>query len=427
VERSGRGTSSGAGMGRHPRGGLPARAALIQERDRLRDELASIEALNRATFEAALDALVTMDAEGRILDVNPAAEALFGYARDDVIGRRVGDTIVPPTLRDAHRVGLARFVATGESRVLGTRIELTAMRANGEEFPVELAITKLDLPGPPVFAASIRDRSAPLALAHEQALLQQRLEDRARTLEQVVEDLHRADEQRRTLLGQLVWAEEKERRTIAEGIHDDSIQKMTAVGIRLSALRRLLEDETQLVAVEQISETVAEAIARLRLLLFELHPRSLETGTLVDAIREYLDLSFGGSGLACTLDASVDEPLPPVIRTTAYRIVQEALANVRKHSGAEHVEIALNPSDGGLYGRVRDDGVGVGERADTDLPGHMGLAAMRERAERAGGWARVGPAEAGGTLVEFWLPTDLGQPAEDGRGASSKIVSTTAE
>jgi PAS domain-containing protein len=83
VETTGRRTGSGAGAGRHGRGtGLPARAALIAERDRLRDQLASSEALARAMFEAALDAVVTMDADGRILDLNPAAERMFGYTRD---------------------------------------------------------------------------------------------------------------------------------------------------------------------------------------------------------------------------------------------------------------------------------------------------------------------------------------------------------
>jgi len=84
--------------------------------------------------------------------------------------------------------------------------------------------------------------------------------------------------------------------------------------------------------------------------------------------------------------------------------VQEALANVRKHASAENVTIQLDPRDDGVYGRVWDDGVGIATGDEPSAPGHIGLVAMRDRAERLGGWARVSPAEDDGTVVEFWLP-----------------------
>jgi PAS domain S-box-containing protein len=242
-----------------------------------------------------------------------------------------------------------------------------------------------------------------LAIALEQSRLRERLEERVRVSEALVEDLRRTDDERRRLLGQVVAAEEKERRAIAEGIHDDSIQRMTAVGIRLNSLRRKIVDEEQVAVVDQIAEAVSGSISRLRLLLFELHPRSLETGRLGDAIREYLELSDGGSGFQYQFEDRIERLLSPVVRTTAYRIVQEALANCRKHSQAERVWIVLEPRDGGVAGRVEDDGVGIGEIVD-EHPGHLGLPAMRERAERLGGWALVTPRAGGGTVVEFWLP-----------------------
>ncbi len=119
------------------------------------------EAHASAVLRAILDVVVTIDHRGRVLEFNRAAEQLFGYRREDVLGRELAGLIVPVASRDAHRRGLARWAddapAEAAGSMLGRRIEVTARNARGEEFPVELAITRLDLPGPPIFTASIRD------------------------------------------------------------------------------------------------------------------------------------------------------------------------------------------------------------------------------------------------------------------------------
>ncbi len=111
-------------------------------------------------LEAALDAIVAMDADGNVVEWNAAAETTFGYTRDEVIGARMGDLIVPEHLREAHRKGLARYLETGEARVMGQRLELPAIRKDGTEFPVELTITQVGLAGPPMFMGHVRDISA---------------------------------------------------------------------------------------------------------------------------------------------------------------------------------------------------------------------------------------------------------------------------
>ena len=110
-----------------------------------------------AILEGALDCIVTIDHRGLVLDFNPAAERTFGYRRADVVGRPMVDLIVPPAMRDAHRRGFARYLETGEAHVIGRRIELTAMRADGSEFPVELAISRVEGSMPPVFTGFLRD------------------------------------------------------------------------------------------------------------------------------------------------------------------------------------------------------------------------------------------------------------------------------
>jgi PAS domain S-box-containing protein len=120
-------------------------------------DLTRSAARTAAMMDTALDCIIVMDHDGRIVEFNPAAERTFGYARADVVGRPLADAIVPPSRRAAHVAGLRHYLATGESRFLGQRIEVVAMRAGGEEFPVELAITPIVNDGHPIFTAYLRD------------------------------------------------------------------------------------------------------------------------------------------------------------------------------------------------------------------------------------------------------------------------------
>ncbi|HMG95397.1 MAG TPA: PAS domain S-box protein, partial [Gemmatimonadaceae bacterium] len=119
--------------------------------------LGQSEARKAAILDSALDCILTIDHEGCITEFNPAAERTFGFNRNDVLGKELADVIVPPSLREQHRRGFARYLATGEARVLGRRVEMTAVRSDGSEFPVELTITRIPLDGPPSFTGYLRD------------------------------------------------------------------------------------------------------------------------------------------------------------------------------------------------------------------------------------------------------------------------------
>ena len=121
------------------------------------------EAHARAILDAALDAVITIDHHGFVLEFNRAAELAFGYLKADVVGLELAELIVPPEFREAHRTALARWTGDGSSPgaggLLGRRIEISAMRSDDSVFPVELAISRVDVPGPPIFTACIRDLS----------------------------------------------------------------------------------------------------------------------------------------------------------------------------------------------------------------------------------------------------------------------------
>ena len=122
-----------------------------------RDPHERLEALNRAILDSALDCIITMDAHGLVREFNPAAERVFGFTREEVIGRELASLIVPPRMRERHREGLARYLQTGSGPVLGRRIEIEALRNDGTEILVELAITPFQIDGAPLFTAYLRD------------------------------------------------------------------------------------------------------------------------------------------------------------------------------------------------------------------------------------------------------------------------------
>jgi PAS domain S-box-containing protein len=239
---------------------------------------------------------------------------------------------------------------------------------------------------------------------------------------------------RHTLLARLVQAQEEERRRIASDVHDDSIQKMAAVGIRLEALRKRTADPDARRSIDELHRAVRLSIARLRRLLFELRPPSLDREGLATALREHLQQAGSEGGFAFTLRNGLHREPSTEVRTIAYRIAQEALTNVRKHARARRVSVELEQRDAGFAVRIRDDGRGFADPdTESGRPGHRGLATMRERAEMAGGWLAIesavrdaadapiapsrdagaddesGEDAAGGTTVEFWLPFDDGR------------------
>jgi PAS domain S-box-containing protein len=145
---------------RHPDGGVRGWVGMntdITERKRAEQALRESEALKGAVLNAALDCIITMDSTGRITEFNPAAERTFGRRRGEVLGRPLAETIIPPAMREAHRAGFERFQRTRQSSLLGKRVEMTAVRANGGEFPVELSIVAIPDVEPPLFAGFLRD------------------------------------------------------------------------------------------------------------------------------------------------------------------------------------------------------------------------------------------------------------------------------
>lgn len=128
-----------------------------QLKKRVTNPAATLEALNRIFLDSALDCIITMDASGRVREFNPAAERVFGFTRDEAIGKELAELIIPPRNRERHRQGLARYLKTGEGPLLGKLIEIEALRRDGAEIWVQLAISVIEVEGSPIFTAYLRD------------------------------------------------------------------------------------------------------------------------------------------------------------------------------------------------------------------------------------------------------------------------------
>ena len=132
---------------------------ITQQRE-IAANLEASEARKAAILETALDCIIAIDENSYITEWNPAAEKTFGYGRDEAIGQILPELIIPPSLREAHFNGMENYLRTGEGAVLGQRIEVPALHADGHEFPIELSITRIEGAGPPLFTAYLRDISA---------------------------------------------------------------------------------------------------------------------------------------------------------------------------------------------------------------------------------------------------------------------------
>ena len=129
----------------------------LQQRDRTLDPAGTLEALSRTFLDSALDCIITMDASGRVQEFNPASERVFGFSRGEAVGKELAELIIPPRLRERHRQGLARYLKTGEGPLIGKLIEIEALRRDGSEIMVALAINATQVNGSPIFTAYLRD------------------------------------------------------------------------------------------------------------------------------------------------------------------------------------------------------------------------------------------------------------------------------
>jgi PAS domain S-box-containing protein len=327
------------------------------------------EERNRAMLAAALDAVIAIDHRGTVLEFNPAAERTFGYEADQVIGQDMADLIVPPSLRERHRAGLARYLVTGDGPVLDQRVEITGMRSDGSEFPVELTITRIDLPGPPTFTGYVRD----------------------------ITDRTRQQAELKASRARMVQAADDARRRLERDLHDGAQQRLVglALDLRLARSRMSSKPDEAARLLEEATEELAAATSELRELARGIHPAVLTEGGLEPALRTLVTRA----PVRTALVVPELRRLGAAVEITAYFTVAEALTNVTRYAQATEVAVEVRADDGRLIVEVRDDGVG-----GADTGAGTGLRGLAARLAALDGFLEVHSPAGEGTIIRAEIP-----------------------
>lgn len=336
-------------------------------------------------LDSAMDAIITVDSEQRIVLYNRAAEKIFGWPSEQALGERL-DKLMPERFRGGHAEQVRRFGTMGTtSRRMGDGTVLYGQRAGGEEFPMEASISQLDTADGKLYTVILRD-----------------VTERARARE----ELSAFASEAHAIL-------ESEKTRIARELHDELAQSLTALKMDTIWVRDHLAADLP-AASARLSDMLGmldTTVAATRRIAADLRPLMLDDLGLVPAI-EWLAQNFAQrTGVACTLTVEEEVELHEPYATAVFRIVQESLANVAKHAGASRVEVSIERIPGAVVLQVRDNGRGFEPDAPRK-PYSLGLMGLRERSQLLKGRVNIDSQPGRGTCIDVHIPvTDAGAAA----------------
>ena len=331
----------------------------------------------RAVFEASPDAMLVVDSDGVIRDLNPRALAMFGWSREEMEGSGV-ERLVPAASRSRHEQHRLRYTEAPRPRPMGQGLELQAVRKNGTTFPVEISLSPGKLAsGPEHVICTIRDITSWKRM--------------------------------RWLSRMKLMAAENERKHLSRELHDEFLQFLVAFKIR----GKLLVDETDREERERawavIADQILGAIRGVKQMIRGLRAPRLERQGLVSALATLFRDARKVHGVTIRASVNLDwiaDELDPVTVLALYRIVQEAVNNAATHARVSEAAVTLRSEDGVIVAEIRDEGRGFELSNSGAAPddGHFGLAGMRERAESVGGSLTVRTSPGKGTTVRAAVP-----------------------
>ncbi len=337
----------------------------------------------RALVDASPDFIAIAGLDGHVQYVNPSGRRLIDLDPDiDVSTTTIVDYLTTEGIERSLSIEQPAVVANGHWEG-----ESTLRHRSGRAIPVAIAS----------FLMRDLDSGEPFALATVQRDISERLANEAA--------LRELGSQREALLERLVEAQEAERAQIAADVHDDSVQALAAVDLRLGLLGRRLKERAPdlLDSFRPLQANVMGATERLRSLLFDLETPDVADG-LSDALLRAATQIFSGTKTRVAVRGEGEGDVPDPTKVVAYRIAREAMVNAYKHANATLITVTVVSVADGVEVTVADDGVGLANPTTSSPPGHYGISSMHDRAAVIGGHCEIRSSSGGGTVVRLWLP-----------------------
>ncbi|HTC65843.1 MAG TPA: PAS domain S-box protein [Candidatus Acidoferrum sp.] len=367
--------------------------SILDELPLLRLQADKAIGLLASIVDSSDDAIVSKTLEGVITSWNAGAERLFGYTAKEAIGQPIS-MIIPLDRRDEETIILARL-RQGE-RI--DHFDTIRMRKDGTKLEISLSISPVrDAAGKIIGASKIaRDISGRKRIERELYESEQRFRTLADALETQVQfrtqelrrrnaEILQQSDQLRDLSGKLMFAQDEERRRIARDLHDSVGQNLAVLGMSLSRIEDYAKrDPTRLArSIEDAKDLIQDLTQEIRTTSYLLHPPMLDESGLSSAIRWYVDGLAERSGLMIELNIPDDlERLAPEVELAIFRLVQECLTNIHRHSGSKTAVIRIAREADNIYAEVQDHGKGISQER---LAVGVGIRGMRERVRQSHG------------------------------------------
>ncbi len=347
--------------------GIIGSACDIEQQKKVENRLEESEALANAILETTVEGIVTIDTGGSILSFNKAAEEMFGYKEEELLGKNV-KVLMPSPHKENHDQYMSNYLQTGEKKIIGTGREVRGEKKDGSTFPIELAVSEVNWDHKKIFTGLIKDLS-----------------------------------EKRILEREIIQISEEEKRRIGQDLHDGLGQMLTGIGLMSQNLAKKMEANGIPGASElkEITSMIKEADNYARTLSHSLTPVELESGGLKVSLEQLCKRAQKLFDIDCVLsDDGYEEMESQTAAIHLYRIAQEAISNAVKHGKADKVWVRLDKQDNKMRLVVEDNGIGFEEAAKTGSADGMGVHTMRYRAHMSGGDLHIGENRHGNTQVE---------------------------